>query len=295
MQIGSTQRGNTETYLVHIFGRGLEDDRYVVERFRSAADGEITPAPTAAPPTRGRKRRPRHTVTSLSNVTEDAARARRDHRVHRRQSRRQRHPAVGRVLLWLPGPGLASLSAPRRVRPDAPDCTGPGREENQPCPTSIAMTSAPPSAGAIGTGARSGSPPRAARSADAAPRSPTVPCVPSAPGSAARPTGRDTPGPRPRASSTAASLSRPAARMPAPSRSVATRRGRRRGCASSADGTGPQRDAPGANPVSLAAMRPSGINGQAAAPAAPAESAVRPPGVPPAAKTAPPPRVTTPR
>ncbi len=69
MQIGSTQRGNTETFLVHIFGRGLEDDRYVVERFRSAADGAIRPVPTAAPAARGRKRRARHTVTSLSNVT----------------------------------------------------------------------------------------------------------------------------------------------------------------------------------------------------------------------------------
>ena len=68
MQVGSVQRGNTETFLVHIFGRGLEDDRYVVERFHSAADGAITPVPTPAPATRGRKRRPRHTVTSLSNV-----------------------------------------------------------------------------------------------------------------------------------------------------------------------------------------------------------------------------------
>ena len=70
MQIGGVQRGNTETFLVHIFGRGLEDNRYVVERFRSAADGAITPVPTPAPATRGKKRRrPRHTVTSLSNVT----------------------------------------------------------------------------------------------------------------------------------------------------------------------------------------------------------------------------------
>ena len=69
MQIGGAKRGNTETFLVHIFGRGLEDDRYVVERFRSAADGAITPVPTPAPPARGKKRRrPRHTVTSLSNV-----------------------------------------------------------------------------------------------------------------------------------------------------------------------------------------------------------------------------------
>ena len=28
--------GNTaDTFLIHIFGRGLEDDRYVVERFRT--------------------------------------------------------------------------------------------------------------------------------------------------------------------------------------------------------------------------------------------------------------------
>ncbi|MDE0381689.1 MAG: hypothetical protein OXI20_20845 [Rhodospirillales bacterium] len=69
MQIGGTKRGNTETFLVHIFGRGLDDERYVVERFRSSADGAISPVPIAAPPARGKKRRrPRHTVTSLSNV-----------------------------------------------------------------------------------------------------------------------------------------------------------------------------------------------------------------------------------
>ena len=70
MQIGGAlQRGNTETFLVHIFGRGLEDDRYVVERFRSTADGAISPVPIAAPVARGKKRRrTRHTVTSLSNV-----------------------------------------------------------------------------------------------------------------------------------------------------------------------------------------------------------------------------------
>ncbi len=71
MRIGSAQRGNSETFLVHIFGRGLDDERYVVERFRSMADGEIRPVSIAAPAARGRKRRARrtrHTVTSLSNV-----------------------------------------------------------------------------------------------------------------------------------------------------------------------------------------------------------------------------------
>ena len=69
MRIGIAKRGDTETFLVHIFGRGLEGDKYVVERFRSSADGAIRPVPIAAPAARGKKRcRPRHTVTSLSNV-----------------------------------------------------------------------------------------------------------------------------------------------------------------------------------------------------------------------------------
>ena len=71
MQIGSARRGNSETFPVHIFGRGLDDERYVVERFRSLADGEIRRVPVAAPAARGRKRRTqrtRHTVTSVSNV-----------------------------------------------------------------------------------------------------------------------------------------------------------------------------------------------------------------------------------
>ena len=36
--------GNTaDTFLVHFFGTGLADDRYVVERFRALADGDIRP------------------------------------------------------------------------------------------------------------------------------------------------------------------------------------------------------------------------------------------------------------
>ena len=33
------------TFLTHTFGRGLEDERYVVERFRSIDDGDIRPLP----------------------------------------------------------------------------------------------------------------------------------------------------------------------------------------------------------------------------------------------------------
>ena len=34
---------NASTFLTHLFGQGLDDDRYVVERFRSMADGDIRP------------------------------------------------------------------------------------------------------------------------------------------------------------------------------------------------------------------------------------------------------------
>ena len=49
--------GNTaETFLVHFFGTGLADDRYVVERFRARADGDIVPAPTEAHRANGRRK-----------------------------------------------------------------------------------------------------------------------------------------------------------------------------------------------------------------------------------------------
>ena len=56
--------GNTaDTFLVHFFGTGLADDRYVVERFRARADGDIVPAPAEALAEKtGRKAK--HTVVS---------------------------------------------------------------------------------------------------------------------------------------------------------------------------------------------------------------------------------------
>ena len=52
--------GNTaDTFLVHFFGGGLADDRYVVERFKARADGDIVPvlaeAPRANAPRKGRR------------------------------------------------------------------------------------------------------------------------------------------------------------------------------------------------------------------------------------------------
>ena len=56
--------GNTaETFLVHFFGTGLADDRYVVERFRARADGDIVPAPGEAPRAKGQCRVKRITAT----------------------------------------------------------------------------------------------------------------------------------------------------------------------------------------------------------------------------------------
>ena len=43
MQTVKAFRGNARTFLTHMFGRGLDDDRYVIERFLSKADGEIRP------------------------------------------------------------------------------------------------------------------------------------------------------------------------------------------------------------------------------------------------------------
>ena len=61
--------GNTaSTFLTHFFGSGLADDRYVVERFKAHADGDIRPWPGEAPAKKRRKTK-RVTVT-LSVVRE---------------------------------------------------------------------------------------------------------------------------------------------------------------------------------------------------------------------------------
>ena len=66
MQINGTLQGSARTYLTHMFGRGLDDERYLVERFLSAADGEIRPISGGGRAKRGRKQ-PRK-VMSLRSV-----------------------------------------------------------------------------------------------------------------------------------------------------------------------------------------------------------------------------------
>lgn len=57
--------GNTaKTFLVHDFGSGLEgDDRFVVERFKALADGNIRPVRPEAPGAKGKARRKRIVVS----------------------------------------------------------------------------------------------------------------------------------------------------------------------------------------------------------------------------------------
>ena len=60
MQTTRTLHGNARTFLVHMFGRGLEDDRYD-ERFKSMTNGDIHSLSADGPPqsaARTRCRRP---------------------------------------------------------------------------------------------------------------------------------------------------------------------------------------------------------------------------------------------
>ena len=67
MQAALAPRGNARTFLTHFVGSGLDDDRYVIQRYRSQANGDIVPVGTDGTKPKGR-RRPRPTVASLKAV-----------------------------------------------------------------------------------------------------------------------------------------------------------------------------------------------------------------------------------
>ena len=68
MQTLNAVRGNARTFLTHLFGAGLNDeDRYVVERFRSMASGEIRRRPAEKAPAKGR-RKARRRIVSVRTV-----------------------------------------------------------------------------------------------------------------------------------------------------------------------------------------------------------------------------------
>ena len=54
---------NASTFLTHLFGQGLDDDRYRVERFRSMADGDIRPLGEGGMKTKNRSKAPKATVS----------------------------------------------------------------------------------------------------------------------------------------------------------------------------------------------------------------------------------------
>ena len=56
--------GNTaSTYLIHLFGTGLADERFVVEKFRALANGEIRPVEPDATTAKGRRTAKRAVVS----------------------------------------------------------------------------------------------------------------------------------------------------------------------------------------------------------------------------------------
>ncbi len=60
--------GNTaDTFLVHLFGTGLADETYVVEKFRARADGDIVSVPAGPVGAKGRGKAKR-TVVSRKEV-----------------------------------------------------------------------------------------------------------------------------------------------------------------------------------------------------------------------------------
>ena len=59
--------GNSSTILTHLFGHGLENDRYVVERFQAMADGDIRRSPGEEPAKKGGAKAKR-TVATLKAV-----------------------------------------------------------------------------------------------------------------------------------------------------------------------------------------------------------------------------------
>ena len=67
MQTALAPRGDARTFLTHFGGGGLEDDRYVIETFRSLANGEIVPVHAGGTKPKGR-RRARGTILPLKAV-----------------------------------------------------------------------------------------------------------------------------------------------------------------------------------------------------------------------------------
>ena len=69
MRTGRIFHRDAQTFLVHLFGRGLDDERYVVEKYRSHPNGEIEPVQAERSRTKGRGK-PRRKIVSRKAVRE---------------------------------------------------------------------------------------------------------------------------------------------------------------------------------------------------------------------------------
>ena len=56
MNAAIAPRGDARTWLTHFVGNGLDDDRYVVQTFRSLANGDIVPVQADGTTRKGRRK-----------------------------------------------------------------------------------------------------------------------------------------------------------------------------------------------------------------------------------------------
>lgn len=68
MRIRRPSHRNAHTFLVHVFGRGLDGERYVIEKYRSRPDGQIHLIEDERPKAKKGGRRPRRTIVSAGAV-----------------------------------------------------------------------------------------------------------------------------------------------------------------------------------------------------------------------------------
>ena len=69
MQPAQAFSPNATTFLTHLVGLGLADERYVVQRFKSMLDGDIRPVEAEASKA-GRRRTAKRVLASLKQVKE---------------------------------------------------------------------------------------------------------------------------------------------------------------------------------------------------------------------------------
>ena len=280
MQTVKAFRGNARTFLTHMFGRGLDDDRYVIERF-PVEGRRRDPSPA---PQRGleeepgqdfpRDRLPEHRPT-------DEARARRDHRLHRHRHHRW-NSILGRSRDGLAGERQVSLRCYPRRRPAAPATDGrsssvPLLRKGRTCHSRIPKRNAHAPGGAINALPPSGPPAACAQGAARRSQCPIAPCaVPAAISGAGR-SVRAMRRPRPPVCCTPAEMPNGAAGARVTGASGATGHGRRLACARVAASTSPLKAERCANPAASTSVKVSGNNMPRGVQLASAADAVRPP------------------